>query len=123
MAAHEETVAEGEYIDERGRWLLEESAARGQQLTPLDVVADYAVWLLKVRDKLSWHQIAYRIFPFATEPHKEGYESRVRRMFNRVEKSHPGSKSFKRTPLSKEDKMTLQAIMLGVVPIYIRTEI
>ncbi len=59
------TIKSGQYIDERGKWLLEEKAAGGRRLAPGDKVADYAVWLLKVRDKLSWHQIAYRFFPFA----------------------------------------------------------
>ena len=89
------TIKNGEYVDERGRWLLDEKEAGGRKLTLNDEVANYAVWLLKVRDNLSWHQLAYRFFPWATEDSVEGYESRLRRAYNRVEHNHPGSKNFK----------------------------
>ena len=88
------TVQNGKYVDERGEWLLEEKAAGGRKLAPGDQVADYAVWLLKVRDNFSWHQIAYTFFPSATEGNIEKYESKVRRVYDRVEKSHPGSTAF-----------------------------
>jgi hypothetical protein len=113
------TVRGGEYVDERGRWLLEEKAAGGRKLSPGDKVADYAVWLLKVRDKLSWHQIGYRFFPSATEENIGKYELRVRRIYDRVEKNHPGSKTFKPQRLSKVDNLLLQAVMLGVIPVYV----
>jgi hypothetical protein len=113
------TIKKGQYVDDRGQWLLEEKAAGGRKLTPGDQIADYAVWLLKVRDDLSWHQIAYRFFPYATEEHIEAYESKVRRMFDRVERGHPGSSLFKPTPLSKEDRVLVEAIMLGVIPVYL----
>jgi len=82
-------------------------------------VTDYSVWLLKERDGLSWHQIAYRFFPSATEEDIEIYESRVRRMHGRVERNHPGSNAFKLRPLSQQDKLLLRAVMLGVTPFYI----
>jgi len=113
------TVQRGKYVDERGRWLLEEKAVGGRKLAPGDKVADYAVWLLKVRDNLSWHQISYRFFPFATEEDIGKYELRVRRMYGRVERNHPGSKRFKPPRLSKDDKLLLQAVMLGVIPVYV----
>jgi hypothetical protein len=113
------TVERGKYVDERGRWLLEENAAGGRKLAPGDKVADYAVWLLKVRDGLSWHQIAYRFFPSATEEDIDKYELRVRRIYNRIERNHPGSKTFKPPRLSERDKLLLQAVMLGVIPVYV----
>lgn len=111
------TIQDGKYVDERGKWLLEEKAAGGRKFAPGDKVADYAVWLLKDRDGLSWHQIAYRFFPAATEEKIEVFESQVRRAYNRVERNHPGSKRFKPKPLSKEDKLLLQAVMYGAIPI------
>jgi hypothetical protein len=113
------TIESGEYVDERGKWLLEEKAAAGRKLMPGDRVADYAVWLLKVRDGLSWHQIAYRFFPSATEENIEKYESKVRRSYERVEKNHPGSKNFRSPKLSKYDEIVLESIMSGVIPIYV----
>ncbi len=107
------TIERGKYVDERGKLLLEEKAARGRKLVWGDAVADYAVWLLKERDGLSWHQIAYRFFPAATEDHIETFESRVRRAYGRVERSHPGSKHYKPAPLSEHDKLLLQAVTLG----------
>ena len=109
------TIQEGKYVDQRGRWLLEEKAAGDRKLALGDKVADYAVWLLKERDGLSWHQIAHRFFPAATDEEVETFESRVRRVYGRVERNHPGSKQFKSTPLSKEDKMLLQAIRHGAI--------
>ncbi len=109
------TIQEGKYVDQRGKWLLEEKASGGRKLTLGDKVADYAVWLLKERDGLSWHQIAYRFFPAATEEEIETFESRVRRVYDRVERNHPGSKQFKPTPLSKEDKLLLQAVSHGAI--------
>jgi hypothetical protein len=113
------TIESGEYVDERGKWLLEEKAAGGRKIVPGDKVADYAVWLLKERDSLSWHQIAYRCFPTATEEDIETYESRVRRIHGRVERNHPGSKNFKSPRFSEYDKFTVEAIMLGAFPVYI----
>ena len=107
------TIEAGEYVDERGRLLLEAKAAGGRRPTLGDKVVDYAVWLLKERDGLSWHQIAYQFFATANEKQIETYESRVRRAYYRVERSHPGSKQFKPTPLSERDKLLLQAVMLG----------
>jgi hypothetical protein len=63
----ERTIQNGKYTDERAKWLLEEKEAGGRKFTLRDEVADYAVWLLHVRDGLSWHQIAYRFFAKATE--------------------------------------------------------
>jgi hypothetical protein len=74
---------------------------------------------MKERDALSWHQIAYRFFPSATEEDIEKYESKVRRIYNRIEKNHPGSKTFKRPRLSECDRVVLQAITSGVIPIYV----
>jgi hypothetical protein len=111
------TIQEGEHVDPRGKWLLEERAVGGRQLTLGDEVADYAVWLLKERDGLSWHQLAYRFFPAATEEEIETFESRVRRAYNRVERNHPGSEQFKPKQLSKEDELLLQAVIHGAIPI------
>jgi hypothetical protein len=111
------TIESGEYVDQRGRWLLEEKGAGGRKLAPGDEVADYAVWLLNERDELSWHQIAYRFFPSATEEDIEKYESRVRRTFDRVERNHPGSKKYVPQRLSKDEKLLLRAAMLGVIPV------
>lgn len=102
-------------MDERGKWLLEEKVAGNRKLELGDTVADYAVWLLKERDGLSWHQIAYRFFPAATEEETETFESKVRRSFNRVERNHPGSKQFKPRPLTDEGKLLLQAMTHGVM--------
>jgi hypothetical protein len=101
------TIQSGKYVDERGKWLLEEKAAGGRKLTSGDEVADYAVWLLKARDHLSWHQIAYRFFPAVTEKVVGKYVLRVRRMYERVERNHPGSKAFKQVPLSDQEKLLL----------------
>jgi hypothetical protein len=109
------TIQEGKYVDQRGKWLLEEKAASGRKLALGDKVADYAVWLLKERDGLSWHQIAYRFFPAATEEKIEAFESRVRRAYGRVERNHPGSRQFKPKPLSEEDKLLLQAVTYGAI--------
>jgi|GEM_PF-5979222 len=111
------TVQEGKYVDPRGKWLLEEKAAGDRKLALGDKVADYAVWLLKERDGLSWHQVAHRFFPAANDEEIETFESRVRRVYGRVERNHPGSKHFKPTPLSAEDKLLLQAIRHGAIPI------
>lgn len=113
------TIEGGEYVDERGRWLLEGKGVGGRKLAPGDMVADYAVWLLKERDGLSWHQIAYRFFPTATEDVIEKYESRVRRVHERIERNHPGSKNFKQPRITELDKVLLQAITLGVFPVFI----
>jgi hypothetical protein len=118
----ERTIKNGEYVDERGRWLLDEKEAGGRKLTLNDEVANYAVWLLKVRDNLSWHQLAYRFFPWATEDGIEGYESRLRRAYNRVEQNHPGSKNFKPAPLSEYDKIALEAVLSGIIPIYVSSD-
>ena len=116
------TISQGKYVDERGRWLLEEKAVGGRKLEPGDQLADYAAWILHARGDLSWHQLAYRFFPFATEEHIEGYKSKVRRMSERVERKHPGSKLFRPSPLSREDKHLLNAVMLGVVPVYLEKD-
>ena len=113
------TIKNGQYVDERGKWLLEEKGAGGRKFRPGDQVADYAVWLLKLRDGLSWHQIAYRFFPSATEKDIEKYESKVRRIYSRVDRGHPGSSKFEPPQLSEYDKIVLQAIMSGVIPIYL----
>jgi hypothetical protein len=112
------TVRAGQYFDERGRWLLEQKGAGGRKLRwgDEDEVTDYAVWLLKYRDELSWHQLAYRFFPTATEDHIEGQESKLRRAYNRVERK------FKPARLSKNEKLILQAVMLGAVPLPIQKE-
>jgi hypothetical protein len=109
------TIEGGEYVDQRGKWLLEEKAVSGRTLALGDNVAEYAVWLLKERDGLSWHQIAHRFFPAATEEEIETFESRVRRAYDRVERSHPGSKNFKPRRLSEEDKLLLQAVSHGAI--------
>ncbi len=109
------TIQEGKYMDQRGKWLLEEKAAGDRKLAPGDKVTDYAVWLLKERDGLSWHRIAHRFFPAATEEEIETFESRVRRTYDRVERNHPGSKNFKPRPLSEEDKLLLQAVRHGAI--------
>lgn len=111
------TIQQGKYVDQRGKWLLKEKAAGDRKLALGDKVADYAVWLLKERDGLSWHQIAHMVFPAATEEEIETFESRVRRAYDRVERNHPGSKQFKPTPLSKEDKPLLQAVVHRAIPI------
>jgi hypothetical protein len=111
------TIQKGKYLDQRGKWLLEEKTAGGRRLALVDKVADYAVWLLKERDGLSWHQIAYTFFPAATEEEIETFESRVRRAYDRVERNHPGSKNCKPRPLSEEDKLLLQAVIHGAIPI------
>jgi hypothetical protein len=107
------TIEAGQYVDERGKLLLETKAAGGQKLTWGDKVADYAVWLLKERDGLSWHQIAYQFFPWAVEKQIETYESKVRRAYYRVERNHPGSKRFRPKPLSERDRLFLQAAIFG----------
>lgn len=109
------TVQEGKYVDQRGKWLLEEKAAGDRKLTLGDKVADYAVWLLKERDGLSWHQIAHRFFPGATDEEIETFESRVRRVYGRVDRNHPGSKQFKPRELSKDDRLLLQAVIHGAI--------
>ena len=116
------TIQNGQYIDGRGKWLLEENAAGGRRLALGDKVADYAVWLSKVRDKLSWHQIAYRFFPSATEEDIEKYELRVRRAFKRVEQNHEGSRKYKPKRFFENDKLLLQAVMQGAIPDYISNE-
>src|SRR6516165_3824970 len=98
------TIFKGKYVDERGRWLLEEKAAGGRKFTPGDKVADYALWLLHARDDVSWHQLACKFFPSATEEEIEKFEMRVRRVFDRVERNHPGSKRFTPHPLSSQDE-------------------
>jgi hypothetical protein len=113
------TISKGKYTDERGRWLLEGKAAGGRKFEPGDAVSDYAVWLLHLRDGLSWHQLACRFFPFATEESVEKFELRVRRMFDRVERHHPGSEEFKPQPLSRQDKLLLRSVAYGVVPVYL----
>jgi hypothetical protein len=113
------TIEKGEYVEERGRWLLEEKEAGGRTLTLNDQVADYALWLLKVRDGLSWHQLAYRFFPWAKEQGVEGYESRVRRAYNRVERNHPGSPYYKPPKLSRHDEIVLEAIASGIILVYV----
>jgi hypothetical protein len=113
------TIENGNYIDERGKFLLEEKAGGGRRFTPGDAVADYAVWLLKARDGLSWHQIACRFFPSATEEEIGKYELRIRRIYDRVERSHAGSAVGQPVSLSKSDKLLLQAVLMGVVPIQV----
>jgi hypothetical protein len=66
---------------------------------------------------LSWHQLAYRFFPSAAEMDIEKYESQVRRMYNRVAKKLPGSVLFKPPRLSKYDRIVLQAVMIGIIPV------
>ena len=114
------TIRNGQYFDERGRWLLEEKAAGGRKLALGDEIADYAVWLLKVRDKLSWHQIAYRFFSTATEGEIETYESRLRRVYQRVETRHPGTVHFRPPRLSPEEQLLVECLRYGVVPIYLK---
>jgi hypothetical protein len=113
------TIRNGQYCDERGRWLLEAKEAGGRKFALGDKVADYAVWLLRVRDGLSWHQVAYRFFPEATEPEIQKYQLRVRRVYDRVEKNHPGSTKYRPPRLTKDDRFLMQAVMLGAVPIYL----
>jgi hypothetical protein len=116
------TIKNGKYVDERGKLLLEEKAGGGRRFTPGDAVADYAVWLLKARDGLSWHQIAYRFFPNANEQEIGKYELRVRRAYDRVERNHPGSEGFEPPSLSKSDRVLLQAVMMGAVPLAVSFE-
>jgi hypothetical protein len=111
------TIKNGQYIDERGKWLLEQKAAGGRRFVLGDKIADYVVWLLKVRDGLSWHQIAYRFFPGATEDEIEKFESKVRRAYARVERSHPGSEAYVPEELFERDEILLEAVMLGVIPV------
>jgi hypothetical protein len=59
----------------------------------------------------------YRFFPTATEMDIEKYESKVRRMYNRVAKKLPGSALFKPPRLSKYDRIVLQAVMIGIIPV------
>lgn len=113
------TIENGNYVDERGKWLLEGVAAGGRKFLIHDAVAEYAVWLLKARDGLSWHQIAYRLFPSANEQTVEKLELRIRRIFRRVEKKHPGSNCYEPSRFSKEEIFLLEAVMCGAVPIYI----
>ena len=113
------TVRNAHYVDDRGKWLLECKEAGGRRFTLGDKVADYAVWLLKLRDNLKWHQIAYRFFPQATEQDIETYKLRVRRVYDRVERGHPGSKKFKPPRLSEQDKLLIQAISAGVIPVFL----
>lgn len=113
------TIREGKYADERGKWLLEAKAAGGRKFTTGDAVAEYGIWLLKVRDGLQWHQIAYRFFPSATEEDIEKYKSRVRRIFERVEKNHPGSALYESPTLSDREETVLEAVIQGVIPVYI----
>ena len=107
------TIQRGEYTDERGKILLEAKAAGGRKLALGDRVAEYAVWLLKERDGLSWHQLAYRFFPNATEENIETFESRVRRVYNRVERNHPGSKHYKPLRQSERDDKLLRSVIFG----------
>ena len=111
------TIKGGKYVDERGRWLLEETNAGGRKFRwkDQDELTDYAVWLLKYRDSLSWHELAYRFFPAAMEDHIEGQESKIRRAYNRVERK------FKPARFSKQEKLVIQAVMLGAVPIPVGT--
>jgi hypothetical protein len=113
------TIRSGKYIDERGRWLFEEKAAGGRKFNLGDQVADYAVWLLHVRDDQSWHQLAYRFFPNATEEDVDKYEQRLRRVYRRIERQHPGTHAYKPPRLSERDTVVLQAIYAGVIPIYV----
>jgi hypothetical protein len=115
----ERTIKRGEYVDERGRWLLEAKMAGGRKFNLGDEVAEYAVWLFKVRDGLSWHQIAYRFFPTATETEIERYESRIRRVFQRVERRHPGSGHYRPPRLSAQERLILECVRYGVVPVYL----
>lgn len=108
------TVELGKYTDERGRLLLDRKSPLGHKLPWGDKLADYAVWLFKERDGLSWHRIAYLFFPSATEASIETFESKVRRAYARVERSHPGSKFYKPKPFSKEDMLLLRAAMFGL---------
>ena len=116
------TIQRGQYIDARGKWILEEKGAAGRKFTLGDEVSDYAVWILKIRDGLSWHQIAYRFYPSATEREIEKYELRVRRAYDRVERNHPGSAKYLLPRLHKDTRLLLQAVMLGAIPIYISAE-
>ncbi len=43
-------------------------------------------------------------------------------MFNRVEQNHEGSNKYKPKRFSEHDKLLLQAVMLGAVPVYISNE-
>jgi hypothetical protein len=110
-------VKNGKYTDDRARWIIEKKAAGGRQVGFGDAVSDYAIWLLKVRDKLSWHQIAYRCFREANEANIETLESRVRRKFNSVERRHPGSASFVPRRLTKKEKLVLEILTSGVMSI------
>ncbi len=107
------TIERGEYIDGRGKLLLEAKAAAGRKLAFGDKVAEYAVWLLRARDGLSWHQLAYRFFPSATEQNIETFESRVRRVYNRVERNHPGSKHYKPARQSDRDNLLFRSGIFG----------
>jgi hypothetical protein len=115
------TIKNAQYVDERGKWLLEEKGTGGRKLKLNDKVADYAVWLLHIRDGLSWHQLAYRFFPVATEQNVDKYEQRVRRAYNRVEREHPGSMKYKPLRLSEQENLLLQAIWAGVMPVYLQS--
>jgi hypothetical protein len=110
------SVKNGNYTDERARWIVEKKAAAGRQIGFGDPLADYAIWLLKVRDGLSWHQIAYRCFPKASERIIETLESRLRRRFNKVERNHPGSENFVPRKLTKHEKLILEILTIGVMP-------
>jgi hypothetical protein len=113
------TIRNGAYVDDRGKWLLEEKMAGGRKFSLGDKVAEYAVWLLKTRDGLSWHQIAYRFFVLANEQEIEKLESRLRRVYDRVERSHPGSTKYKPPRLSELDKLTMEAVRLGAIPVFL----
>jgi hypothetical protein len=112
------TIKAGKYIDERGRWLLEDKAGAGRKFPwrDKDEITDYAVWLLKYRDDLSWHQLAYRFFPTPTEDHIEGQESKIRRAFSRVERK------FKPGPFPEHEKLLMQAVMQGAIPVFVQPE-
>src|SRR5260370_25686426 len=109
------TVKDGKYTDERALWLLEKKAADGRHVGFGDALADYAIWLLKVRDGLTRHQIVYQCFPKADERIIETLESRVRRRFMKVERNHPGSAHFVPHRLTKQEKFMLEIAMTGVM--------
>lgn len=115
------TICKGNYVDDRGKWLIEKKNAEGRKFILGDQVAEYAVWLLHVRDKQSWHQLAFRFFSDATEQDIDKYELRLRRAYNRVERNHPGSSAYRPRRLSERDKLLLQAISAGVIPVYLRS--
>jgi hypothetical protein len=68
---------------------------------------DYTAWLLHVRDEDSFQDVGDLLHSKDLTP--EGRKAKAQRACDRVERRHPGSKSFKPTPLSE----CAQSFMLG----------